>query len=307
MKCLKPIYAYDTGAKNRDTGGRHIRILPKRADMYDFKTLEERYGKGNVLSLPCGHCLNCRINYARTWALRCVCEASLYDENWFLTLTYDDKHYPGCAKKDDLQKFIKRLRKVHHGVRYFACCERGENTKRYHFHLILFNLHLTGIKCLGKGPKGGYYYECDEIKKLWPFGFYVLGDVNYTTCNYVAQYCIKKVFNDEKSDEYVTMSLKPGIGTEFFKKHWRVIYDCDKVYINNGGKYTSAPPRYFDKLLDRFHPELLDKVKTERINKANISVIDELINYGFQYREQALDVATYDAVNKMKEKLTKRK
>ena len=307
MKCLSPLYAYDTGAKNRDTGGRHIRILPRRADLYDFKTLEERYGKGNVLALPCGKCLNCRINYSRTWALRCVCEASLYDENWFLTLTYDDEHYPGCAKKEDLQKFIKRLRKHHPGVRYFACCERGEYTKRYHFHLILFNLHLDKVKCLGKGPKGGYYYECQELVDLWNNGFIVLGDVNYTTCNYVAQYCLKKVYSDEASDEYVTMSLKPGIGTEYFRKNWRIIYECDKIYINNGGRYTSIPPRYFDKLMDRFHPELLEKVKDQRINAANVAVLDELIKYGFKYREEVLEIAASDALNKMKEKLHKRK
>ena len=304
MKCLQPLYAYDTGAKNRETGGRHIRILPKRADLYSFKVLEERYGAGNILVLPCGKCINCRINYSRTWALRCVCEASLYDENWFLTLTYDDDHYPGKAQKEDFQKFMKRLRKVHPGVRYFCCCERGEHTKRYHWHMILFNLHLTGVKCLGKGPKGGYYYECDEIKKLWPYGFYVLGDVNYTTCNYVAQYCLKKVYTDERSDEFLTMSLKPGLGTEYFRKKWRIIYDCDKIY--HEGK-TYIPPRYFEKLLDRFHPEMLEKIKDERISKANAGKLHDLIQFGLQHIEETYDIAAQVAINKMKEKSIRRK
>ena len=118
---------------------------------------------------------------------------------------------------------------------------------------------------------------------------------------------MKKVYDHEKTDEFITMSLKPGIGTGFFEKHWRVIYDTDKVYINNGGKLISSPPRYFDKLMERFHPELLDKVKTERISNVNISVIDELIKFGMQYREEAFEVYTQSAINKMKEKLTKRK
>lgn len=307
MKCLQPLYAYDTLAKNRETGGRHIRILPRRSDMYDLRTLEAKYGKGNVMALPCGKCINCRINYSRTWALRCVCEASLYDENWFLTLTYDDKNYPGCAKLDDFQKFMKKLRKDHPGVRYFCCCEKGEHTLRYHFHVILFNLHLDVVKCLGKGPKGGYYYECKELETLWSKGFILLGDVNYTTCNYVAQYCLKKTYTDNHSDEFITMSLKPGIGTEFFKKHWRTIYDTDKVYINNGGSFTNVPPRYFDKLMERFHPELLEKVKDQRISSANARIVDELLDYGFEYVEQTYDVLAQDAYNKAKEKLTKRK
>lgn len=305
MQCLQPMYALDRGF-NSETKKRSIKILPKRAD-FSFQDYENRYGKGNVLKLPCGHCLNCRINYSRTWALRCVCEASMYDENWFLTLTYDDAYYPGKAKKDDLQKFIKRLRKVYPGVRYFACCERGEHTKRYHFHIILFNLHLTDIKCLGKGPKGGYYYESPSIKKLWPFGFYVLGDVNYTTCNYVAQYCLKKTYLDEKTDEFVTMSLKPGIGTSYFEKHWMSIYDTDKIYISLGNSYESNPPRYFDKLLERVHPLLLDDIKNDRISKANISRVDELIKFGMQYDEEVMKVNTQVAIDKMKQKLKQRK
>ena len=307
LKCLRPIYALDVGAKNPETGARHIRILPKRADLYSFKALEERYGAGSILSLPCGQCINCRINYSRTWALRCVCEASLYDENWFLTLTYDDDHYPGCAKKDDLQKFIKRLRKKHPGVRYFACCERGEHTKRYHFHLILFNLHLEGIRCLGKGPKGGYYYECQELVDLWNNGFIVLGDVNYTTCNYVAQYCLKKTYQNEKTDEFVTMSLKPGIGTRYFEENLKTIVRDDKIYINSGGSYVNAPPRYFDKLLARVYPQIAEDIKDERVSKANIGKLTDLIRFGLQNVEESYEIYAQDAINKMKEKLHKRK
>lgn len=307
MKCLHPLYALDLGVINPETGKKAIKILPKRADQYSRLVLEEKYGAGSILSLPCGKCLNCRVNYARTWALRCVCEASLYDENWFLTLTYDDKNYPGCAKKDDLQKFIKRVRKVYPGVRYFACCERGEHTHRYHFHLILFNLHLTDIKCLGKGPKGGYYYESASIKKLWPYGFYVLGDVNYTTCNYVAQYCLKKVYDDKKSDEFVTMSLKPGIGSSYFQDHWKDIYDTDKIYIANGNQYVSTPPRYFDKLLDRVNPFIYCMIKDERISKASVTRLDELLRYGLQYEEEAYAYNEKIAVDRMKQKLKARK
>ena len=38
--------------------------------------------------LPCGSCVSCRLAYSRSWAIRCMHEASLHDRNCFLTLTY---------------------------------------------------------------------------------------------------------------------------------------------------------------------------------------------------------------------------
>ena len=40
------------------------------------------------LKLPCNSCLGCYLGRARQWAMRCVDEASLYEENSFVTLTF---------------------------------------------------------------------------------------------------------------------------------------------------------------------------------------------------------------------------
>ena len=81
------------------------------------------------IEIPCGQCIECRLQYARDWANRCMLEAQYHDENWFLTLTYDDDHLPdrhelvNCdtgeivpspivsLNKDELSSFMKRLRK----------------------------------------------------------------------------------------------------------------------------------------------------------------------------------------------------
>lgn len=305
MICTNPLYALDLGVLNPDTGKRAIKIMPRRADQ-DFQYLENKYGKGSILKLPCGRCLNCRINYARTWALRCVAEAYYYDESWFVTLTYDDENYLKRDCRRDFQLFMKRLRKHHPGVRYFMCCEQGEHTKRWHMHAILFNLHLDDVKCLGKGPKTGYYYESKELLATWSKGFIVLGDVNYQTCNYVAQYCVKKTYKDA-SGEFVGMSLKPGLGTQFFMEHWSSIYDTDTMYLSNGKSYTNPPPRYFDKLLDRVAPAILQDVKDERISKADALRFAKLIKFNMTYDEQLLEMDAQASINKMKEKLMKRR
>lgn len=43
------------------------------------------------VSIPCGQCIGCRLERARQWAVRCVHEASLYEDNCFITLTFDDQ------------------------------------------------------------------------------------------------------------------------------------------------------------------------------------------------------------------------
>lgn len=95
------------------------------------------------VQVPCGKCLECRIQHARDWADRCVIEAKQYKYNYFVTLTYDDAHLPerNSLNPKDLQLFLKRLRKRFKGVkiRFLASGEYGSSF-RPHYHLILFNL-----------------------------------------------------------------------------------------------------------------------------------------------------------------------
>lgn len=65
------------------------------------------------LKLPCNTCIGCRLERARQWAMRCVDEASLYEDNSFITLTFDDEHLPSNRSLDVsiFQRFMKRFRK----------------------------------------------------------------------------------------------------------------------------------------------------------------------------------------------------
>lgn len=65
------------------------------------------------LQLSCGSCVGCRLERARQWAMRCTDEASLYPDNSFITLTFNDEHLPLNRSLDVsiFQKFMKRLRK----------------------------------------------------------------------------------------------------------------------------------------------------------------------------------------------------
>ena len=105
------------------------------------------------VEVPCGKCLECRIQYARAWADRCVLEAKQYKYNYFVTLTYDDEFLPNrnSLEPKDLQLFIKRLRK-HYAkkypdlkIRFLASGEYGDKSWRPHYHIILFNCPIDDL------------------------------------------------------------------------------------------------------------------------------------------------------------------
>lgn len=298
MKCTRPIFATITKLSD---GKNHVKILPKRVDQYSFETLEAKYGHGHIIALPCGKCLACKINYARNWASRCVLEASSYTDNWFLTLTYDDDHI-GNNQLDrrDMQLFLKRLRKkLGDGIRFFGCGEYGTQTHRKHYHLILFNCFIPDIKCLGKGRNGGYYYESEMIKSLWNKGNCILGDVTMSSCDYVARYCVKKVYGDT-SGEFVQMSTRPGIGYTFFEKNYEKIYKDDRVYFNFGTSLYQSPSRYFDKLFNNLDPVRFNEIKDSRISCSDLSIAAELLDRSLEHKEDLFKV--YEILNQRKEK-----
>ena len=100
----------------------------------------------NIVKLPCGRCMGCRLERARQWAMRCVHESFLYEKNCFLTLTYADDHLPsdGSVNRRVLQLFLKRLRRAYPDavIRYFGCGEYGEELGRPHYHLCIFFFDL---------------------------------------------------------------------------------------------------------------------------------------------------------------------
>jgi len=94
------------------------------------------------MSIPCGQCIGCRLERSRQWALRCVHEAALYQDNCFITLTYNDENLPKTQTLvlEDVQKFWKRLRKHFKTkqIRYYLAGEYGELTLRPHYHACVF-------------------------------------------------------------------------------------------------------------------------------------------------------------------------
>lgn len=226
--------------------------------------------------VPCGQCIGCRLERSRQWAIRCVHEAKMHDNNCFITLTYDNEHLPENKSliKRDLQLFLKRLRKKYgEGIRFYACGEYGEEGERPHYHACVFN-HDFEDKELWTVRQGIPLYRSKELEKIWPFGFATIGDVTFESAAYVARYIMKKITGEEAENhygqripEFTNMSRRPGIGRPFVEEYSRDIYAIDAIILRNGLKMH--PPKYYDSIYDQINPSKLKEIKEVRKCKHN--------------------------------------
>ncbi|AXL15160.1 replication initiator protein [Microviridae sp.] len=294
MPCYHPLEAWYAKEIN-PSGKRSLVFNPRYALQPD-----------DPIKISCGQCVGCRLERSRQWAVRCMHEASLYEKNCFVTLTFSpeglerrNKEFEEQEKKDpdsvsgwnpvgvhqrDFQLFMKRLRKKYgKGCRYFYCGEYGDRTSRPHYHACLFNFSFDDQR-LYKMSNGFPLYNSEEAEKLWPYGHVVIGEVTFESAAYVARYVMKKQ-NGKKAEEdgtYWRYDENTGEATEVkpefcsmsrrpgIGKEWFEKFKSD-VYPNdfvvlNGKKVR--PPKYYDKLLEQDDSYALDDVKMDRVEKS---------------------------------------
>jgi len=206
----------------------------------------------------------------------------------------------GSLNKTHIQLFLKRLRKwvfdpeglgrkpeyeyedgqkiLTNGVSYYHCGEYGDENDRPHYHLCLFNVSFDDER-LYYEKEGIMVYTSPTLEKLWPYGFSTSAPLTYDNAAYTAGYVQKKITGKQAKEhylrcdeygvaywlqpEYSTMSLKPGIGKEWYEKYKTDIYPSDETPIPGYGIIPTVP-RYYDKILERQDPDLHELVKKTR-------------------------------------------
>jgi hypothetical protein len=189
-------------------------------------------GGSATMEVACGQCLGCRLDHSRMWAMRCVHEASLYDFNCFITLTYRSEvessvkqftnglYVPSdwSLHRSHFVKFMKRLRKNSgHKIRYFMageygrCCQHGIDVERVgcplcvvgrpHYHALLFG-YMPSDLVLYAEDAGVRRYTSEFLTETWRYGFVDVGEVTFASAAYVARYCLKKVRGLAAQDYY---------------------------------------------------------------------------------------------------------
>lgn len=237
------------------------------------------------ITVPCGKCGNCRRARRNQWAFRLQQELKDSENAYFITLTYSDERLPQFVsnktgevksnlRKEDLQKFIKRLREQQYRqtkqrkFRYYAVGEYGTETDRAHYHFIGFNIDRDLI---------------DKLDSIWGHGHTHVGTVTEGSILYVAKYHVNRNMNKQeevgqigyyekdeliieegiRQPEFATMSKRPAIGHGYIKRNYKWhIENLNSYVIQNG--YKKAIPRYYkDKIFQDLDKEMLIN-KTEK-------------------------------------------
>lgn len=268
-----------------------------------------------IQTIPCQHCWACKLNYSAEWATRNMLETLDHETAFFITLTYDDEHLPilenttyiqkfdlgyktvelpetiendgtwieGSLWPDHVKTFINSLRKHFNrlgtnNIRYFYCGEYGETTQRPHYHMLIYGLPMDITQ--------NYDYHIDKqfkehwknpiIDQYWPYGMHDIANVEWSSAAYVSRYCMKKIYEEENSDqwyaehgklkEFICMSRKPGIGMNYYQKNKFKIYENDSMIMKTvkGNTGSFKPPKAFDKLFKEEYPDQFEKIEKHR-------------------------------------------
>ncbi len=225
MSCYKPLTAWYAKEIN-PTGKRSLVFNQKYALQAD-----------DPLEVGCGQCAGCRLDRSRQWAIRCLHESQMFEDNSFITLTFSDpelnkREVPDSLDLTEFQRFMKRLREdtvpknpncrktnkeafdqwqYDNGIRFFHCGEYGEKYGRPHYHAILFNIEFKD-KYLWQTRNGMRYYRSPTLEKHWPHGMAIIGDVTFESAAYVARYIMKKVNGDNADEHYKKLIIDEQTG-----------------------------------------------------------------------------------------------
>nr|QJB20041.1 MAG: replication initiator protein [Microvirus sp.] len=269
MPCYSPLHGWR--ARRPGASGKYQVVFNPRLGMADLP-----------MTVPCGQCIGCRLERSRQWAIRCVHEAQLHEDNSFITLTYDDVHIPKVQDTDspfprytlvlrDFQLFCKKLRKKIGNFRFFHAGEYGTTTLRPHYHMCVFGYRPDDLSLYKTTEIGHNLYTSKIIDDTWGLGKCWIGEVSFDSAAYVARYIIKKVtgvladgYYNGRKPEYTTMSRNPGIGAKWLETFKDDVYRFDELVLR--GKRMRAPKAY-DRRVELSDPALIDKIKRcRRVN-----------------------------------------
>lgn len=261
------------------------RIIP-RAEVYNrleqnpnyYKEIERKNEKliqqgsrYRYQLIPCKHCYACRLNYSAEWATRIMLECKEHENNYFVTLTYNDESlrinkritytdqdgnkqtiendgsFIPTLEPRDLKTFINSLRKYferkgHIGIKYYAAGEYGELNGRPHFHIILMNCPLNPFDFYNTWIDENHkeHYHSKELDRIWKKGIIDVAAVEWSSAAYVARYGTKSLLNYASEEEYakkgiikefVRMSTRPPIGLGYYNNNVIDILETDEIIM----------------------------------------------------------------------------
>ena len=131
--------------------------------------------------------------------------------------------------------------------------EYGEQTKRPHWHALLFNYRPRDQSYKYTSDRGDTVYNSEKLQSIWGNGNIEYGSLTLESAGYVARYAAKKLVH--KDDQYLfspihKTSSKNAIGKSWIEKYYKQTFEHGYVTIDN---IKMKIPRYYEDWLKKHH------------------------------------------------------
>lgn len=216
-----------------------------------LKMLKVRHGEFTH-TVPCGKCAYCLMNKRSQWMFRIHHEMRTQEyPGWFLTLTYHERFVKRVGggrlslRFRDVQLFLKKLRKAKYYAKYICVGEYGAETKRPHYHMLLWT------DC----PVNG-------LEKFWStktglcLGRIHVGSLSMRSAMYTLKYIIQPKQKEENGIEKTRAQFSKGIGLAYLSKsvyeYHTFDYDAPNFTSYVDGAQVALPRYYRYKIFTKY-------------------------------------------------------
>lgn len=248
-------------------------------------------GAADRITVPCGQCAACQTNRRNEWSIRLQQELRDSCSAQFVTLTYSDDNIPirevvdqetgdvryvPVVLKDEMQRYMKRLRKLlkHVKFRYYLVGEYGTHTCRPHYHILGFGVPSDMIDCYAAA-----WQDKGHIK---------IGSVTEQSIMYVSKYHVNKTNYPEGAEpSFVLMSRNPGIGYQYVDRmyDYHNPYNDRTYYPDNGSKRRL--PRYYKERLWTPEERVHLKYHIPQDSRSAEEIMDQAVDYTRRFRQKS--------------------
>lgn len=202
----------------------------------------------NGVQVACRQCWQCKSQRKHDWEGRCIAERKMSKSAHVVTLTYGvtDRYYgvdhPHAHQLvyDDVQRYVRSLRRRGTGLRFFAAGEYGARKGRAHFHLVAFwkDEPPPNLECYRR------YIHSDQFENpYWGEGWSWWEPADDAAIAYVAKYVTKDV--EDGGGKRFGISKLPPMGSSYFTHILAPRYVEAQVPIDRMFRYR------FDDVVDR--------------------------------------------------------
>lgn len=235
-----------------------------------LKSCGTKWSSARYIQVPCGKCIECKIQYQNSWFIRLYEESKNHKHIIFFTLTYRETCVPYYVNKYDgqiyrtvyakhVQDWLKRFRIRFNRefgkdakFKYFITSEYGPRTYRPHLHGIIFGIDkITSASLFNDWRKKFGFVKVSHINPL--------DDKRKQNCiRYLAKYCSK--------GEYECPYVEQGKVNKTFHL---ISKKLGYAYIPRNINYhlTASARRFLPGL--RYNPDYLHEVNQKRIYTLN--------------------------------------